>query len=144
VEADASFRELGFDSLAAVDLRNRLTAMTGLQLTLTVVFNYPSPAALATHLAQRLAPAEGGPVSLEDRLDGLGEVLASVPGGERRAHAAARLRALLALAEGAGPAVVGAEDDGGIDMATRIKTASAEELFELMETPGNGGDADAR
>ncbi|WP_037680415.1 type I polyketide synthase, partial [Streptomyces catenulae] len=62
-----AFNELGFDSLAGVDLRNRLATRTGLRLPATVVFDHPSPQAVANHLLARItpdtAPAQAGPRS---------------------------------------------------------------------------------
>ncbi|MFF4601822.1 SDR family NAD(P)-dependent oxidoreductase [Streptomyces sp. NPDC001339] len=55
IEADRAFQELGFDSLSAVELRNRMNALCGLRLANTVVFDYPSVGALAGHLDQQLA-----------------------------------------------------------------------------------------
>ncbi|MFF8830391.1 SDR family NAD(P)-dependent oxidoreductase [Streptomyces sp. NPDC015131] len=56
VDADTTFKDLGFDSLAAVELRNALNTATGLSLPAGLLFNHPTPARLAGHLAGRLGP----------------------------------------------------------------------------------------
>ncbi|MEU9356108.1 beta-ketoacyl synthase N-terminal-like domain-containing protein [Streptomyces griseoloalbus] len=133
-----AFTELGVTSVAAVELRNRLTAVTGVRLTPTLVFDHPSPAAVARLVCDTLQ--RSGPVRPRDAaalVDALEALLTS--GADLDSGTAVRLRTLAAR-------WAPARSDGG-EPAVKpldLEDATDEDLFRLMdgaagtETPGGG------
>nr|WP_199808477.1 type I polyketide synthase [Streptomyces sp. NRRL S-1022] len=65
VRAEKAFKDAGFDSLTSVELRNRIREATGLSLPTTVVFDYPTPLALARHLHSHFGHVTAAPTAPE-------------------------------------------------------------------------------
>jgi polyketide synthase 12 len=125
VDPDKAFQELGFDSLTAVEMRNRLKAATGLALSPTLIFDYPNSTALAGYFRHELlgAPSQAAETSAPGEAE-IQRVIASIP--IKRLRQAGVLDLLLGLANetaGAGKSVDREQDLAGMDLDDLVSAA---------------------
>ncbi|MDO0924395.1 SDR family NAD(P)-dependent oxidoreductase [Streptomyces sp. TG1A-8] len=134
VGAAQAFNALGFDSLMAVQLRNRLGSATGLALPATLLFDQPNATALAGYLRGRLTEGTDGADSVLAGLDRLEAALAAVPGDDaRRDRIGARLQALLAHWNGSEHTPADGSGTAAADIGDRIHSAAADEIFDFID-----------
>ncbi|WP_433715689.1 type I polyketide synthase [Nocardia sp. CA-084685] len=112
VDPDLSFQDLGFDSLAAVELRNRLSQATGITLPATVAFDHPTPTSVARHFQMSLPIWETAEFDFAARIDEIESALAEFDSDSREhIDAIKRIRQLTARFDSARTATVPSSDD---------------------------------
>ncbi|WP_326638683.1 SDR family NAD(P)-dependent oxidoreductase [Streptosporangium sp. NBC_01755] len=130
IQPGREFRELGFDSLTTMELRNRLNAVTGLQLSATIIFDYPTPASLAEYLLEEIAPGANTAVELSLLAD-LDRFETALSGNAlddlTRNGIATRLRHLLAKVSESGT------ETSEIAVADMLESASTEEILSFID-----------
>lgn len=121
IDENRAFNELGFDSLTAVELRNRLAFASGIHLPATLAFDYPSSAALSGFLLEQISPEVGGQAGEGPSDADVRNALASIPLVRlREAGVMDTLMQLAGLQDSSGAA----PDEDSVDEVDELDVAS--------------------
>ncbi|MBW5422663.1 SDR family NAD(P)-dependent oxidoreductase [Streptomyces sp. BG9H] len=136
VDAERAFKDLGFDSLAAVELRNRLSQVAGVRLPATLVFDHPTPVEVARMILAEVggAAAGPGPSPLEGELQRLEALLIAVAGdAQQLGGAESRMRSLSNRLLTLLSATDTDQDDTEDNLEESLDFVSNSEMFDMID-----------